>query len=105
MEISIPQIEKLKTLWATPIGIEENDLIARIWPNPATDVIIVEFKGYEKVESISLISPEGKEIKNTKIGKSIDRVQVSVSEFQAGIYFLRIILSDGRVVSRKVIVK
>jgi hypothetical protein len=44
-EISIPQIEKLKTLWATPIGIEENDLIARIWPNPAEDLIFVEFKG------------------------------------------------------------
>jgi hypothetical protein len=104
-EISIPQIEKLKTQWATPIGIEENDLIARIWPNPATDVILVEFKGHEKIESISLISPEGKEMKNTKIGKSIDRVQVSVSEFPSGIYFLRIILSDGRVVNRKVIVK
>ncbi len=104
-EISIPQIEKLKTLWATPIGIEENDLIAGIWPNPSTDVIMVEFKGYEKIESISLISPVGKEIKNTKIGKSIDRVQVSVSEFPSGIYFLRIILNDGRVVSRKVIVK
>jgi len=104
-EISIPQIETLKAQWATPIGIEENNLIARTWPNPATDVIMVEFKGYEKIESISLISPEGKEMKNTKIGKSIDRIQVAVSEFPAGIYFLRIILSDGRVVSRKVIVK
>jgi hypothetical protein len=103
-EISIPQIEKLKTQWATPIGIEENDLIARIWPNPAPDVIMVEFKGYIKVESISLISPEGKELKKSQIGKSIDRVQISVSEFPAGIYFLRIILNDGRMVSRKVIV-
>jgi hypothetical protein len=64
----------------------------------------VEFKGYIKVESISLISPEGKELKKSQIGKSIDRVQISVSEFPAGIYFLRIILNDGRMVSRKVIV-
>jgi hypothetical protein len=104
-EISIPQIEMLKTQWATPIGIEENDLIAGIWPNPSTDVIMVEFKGYEKIESISLISPEGKEMKKSQIGKSIDRIQVLVSEFPSGIYFLRIILSDGRMLSRKVIVK
>ncbi len=104
-EISIPQIELLKNQWATPFGIEENDLIARIWPNPATDAFIVEFKRYEKIRSISLISVDGREMKKIQTGKSIDRVQVSVSMFPAGIYFLRVIMNDGRIVSRKVLIK
>lgn len=104
-EISIPQIEKLKTQWATPIGIEENDLISKIWPNPATDVIFIRFKENEKIQTISLISPDGKEMRSTQPGKRTDRVQVTVSEYPAGIYFLRIILNDGRIVGRKVIVK
>lgn len=104
-EISIPQIEILKNQWATPFGIEESDLIAGIWPNPATDVFIVEFKRDEKIRSISLISVDGREMKKIQTGKSIDRVQVSVSMFPAGIYFLRVMMNDGRIVSRKVLIK
>jgi len=104
-EISIPQIEKLKTQWATPFGFEENDPIAGIWPNPATDEIFVELKGYKKIQRISLISPDGKELKNFKTPKSIDRIQISVAELPAGTYLLKIIVNDGRTVSRKVIVK
>jgi hypothetical protein len=104
-EISIPQIEKLKNQWATPFGIEENEPIAAVYPNPATDVVFVEFKGHENARSISLISPEGKELKNFKTVKSIDRIQVSVAELPAGTYLLKIIVNDGRTVSRKVIVK
>ncbi|MHC1777452.1 MAG: LamG-like jellyroll fold domain-containing protein [Lentimicrobium sp.] len=104
-EISIPQIEKLKTQWATPIGIEENDLISGIWPNPATDMIFVEFKRNEKIEGISLISPDGKDMKYNKIAKITDRIRISVSEFPAGMYILRIVMNDGRIVSRKIVIK
>lgn len=103
-EISIPQIGQLKNQWATPMGIEENDPIAGIWPIPATDMIYVEFKKIEKIQSFSLISQEGKELTNFKTGKSTVRIQISVAEFPAGICFLRIILNDGRIVNRKVLV-
>ncbi|KAF5064425.1 Concanavalin A-like lectin/glucanases superfamily protein [anaerobic digester metagenome] len=104
-EISIPQIEKLKTQWATPFGIEENDPVAGIWPNPATDEIFMELKGREKIQSILLITPEGKELRNIAAGIWTDRIQISVSELPPGICFLKIITNDGRIVSRKVIVK
>ena len=104
-EISIPQIEILKNQWATPFGIEANEPISGIYPNPATDVVFVEFKGHDNARSISLISPDGKELKNFKTAKSIDRIQISVAELPAGTYLLKIIVNDGRMVSRKVIVK
>ena len=44
-EISIPQIEKLKTQWATPFGFEENDPVARIYPNPSNGDFVIELTG------------------------------------------------------------
>lgn len=103
-EIPIPQIEKLKDEWATPYGIEENELITGLWPNPATDEIFVKFKKDERIHGISLISLDGREIKRLKTDRSTDHIQLSVRELPAGIYFLKITISSGQVISRKVMV-
>jgi len=104
-EIPVPQIENLKNEWATPAGIEENELIARIYPNPAKDVIFVEFTDITKIENISMIAPDGREITNSQIGKRLDRIQIAIPQIPAGFYFLRITMADGRVVNRKIVIK
>ena len=54
-EIPVPQIEKLKNLWLTSAGIEEDNYTAEIYPNPADDFIMVQMKVAAEVQSLSLI--------------------------------------------------
>jgi len=42
-EIPVPQIAKLNTLWATTSGIDETELFSSLYPNPATDIVYIDF--------------------------------------------------------------
>jgi hypothetical protein len=61
-EIPVKQVENLKNQWATPAGISENESFTRIYPNPAEDVIYIEFAGKSGAQKVSLLSSEGREI-------------------------------------------
>ena len=60
-EIPVAQVEQLKNQWATPAGMIDNELIARIYPNPAEEVIYIEFTDTIRAEHISLFASDGRE--------------------------------------------
>jgi hypothetical protein len=104
-EIPVKQIEQLKNQWATPAGIEENDGIARIYPNPAHEVITIEFAGIVQTKEISLYAPDGREISHNQINSMNSKIEIRIPPHSAGIYLLRIVLDNGSVVSRKIIAR
>jgi hypothetical protein len=103
-EIPVAQVEQLKNQWATPAGIGEDDLVARIYPNPAEKVIYVEFTGSIHAEHISLFTPDGREMKDYQVKMQSSGIMIEIPETSVGLHLLRIILKDGRVISRKFII-
>jgi len=104
-EISIPQIEKLKTQWATPIGIEEIDPVARIYPNPSNGDFIIEFTNNEKILGITLAAPDGRQVVFSHFSNFDNRISVNIPQIAPGLYFLSIAIGNGKVTSRKILVK
>lgn len=104
-EIPMRQVEQLKNQWATPAGIEEDQFIARIYPNPAQDVINIEFKGSFQPEQVFLFTGEGKEVKAYPVKMQGSRIAIEIPEVPSGMHMLRIILKDGRIVNRKIIIR
>jgi len=103
-EISIPQVEKLKNQWNTAFGIEEDYVVARIYPNPAKEVIYIEFAGSVEAENISLLDMEGKEVRDYKVKIQGARVAIALPQSSSGLHLLRIDLKDGKVITRKVMI-
>lgn len=71
----------------------------RIFPNPAHDVINVECPGMKQVELFTAI---GTKIAEMSVANG--STTLKVSELSRGIYFLRIIQSDGAIITRKVMI-
>jgi hypothetical protein len=103
-EIPVRQIEQLENQWATPAGTFDEGIVARIYPNPATDMIYVEFNGAEQAERISLFSQDGREIKEYSVETRDSKIAIQIPGAQTGLLLMRIMLNDGRVVSRKIMV-
>ncbi len=103
-EIPVRQIADLKNEWATPAGIAEDDLLERIYPNPVRDVIYIEFKRAFKAEQISLFSADGIPVKVSELKKQDSGMALEVRGASPGLHLLRIVLNDGHIISRKIMI-
>lgn len=104
-EIPITQVERLKTQWASPTGIIDSYMVGRIYPNPAEEVICVEFTDTFHVENISLLTLNGREVSGYNVILMDSSVIIEIPRISTGLYLLRMILKDGRVVTRKIIIR
>lgn len=104
-EIPVPQVEKLKTLWATPIGIEEINPVVRIYPNPSNGNFIIEFTNNEKSLSLTMAAPDGRQVAVGHFKTDDDRISINIPEVAPGLYLLSIALGSGKVINRKILVK
>lgn len=104
-EIPVAQIAQLKNEWANSTGVFSNDLIERIYPNPAERVINVELSGTVEAEKISLFAANGIEVAVYPIKIRGSAISIEIPEICSGLYILKIILKNGRVITKKVIVR
>ena len=104
MNPEFPEIGKLKDQWSTSAGIEEDILTAQIYPNPADDFIKVLLKGSAETVDTQLRTLQGAEIKDYSVNKRVNGIDINVSQVAPGAYVLRIILSDGTIINKKVFI-
>jgi hypothetical protein len=104
-EISVTQVEQLKNQWVSSTGISDDYLIERTYPNPAEDVIYVEFTGIIKVEQISLFTLDGREVPGYQVKMQSSGIMIEIPHPSTGLLLLRMILKDGSVVTRKIIIR
>ncbi len=102
-EIPVSQIGELKNEWATEAGINENQPLAQIYPNPAGDMIYIEFSGTARAEKVSLFTPDGRKVYDCPVKSDDFRISIEIPRHPAGIYLLRIVLNDGNVLTRKIV--
>ncbi len=77
-------------------NIEKLDIGVIVFPNPTTDVVSVDID--ERVFKIDFFDSNGKFIKST-----FETKDIKVSEFQSGLYFIRILLENGTYLEGKVL--
>ena len=104
-EIPVPQVEQLKNQWATPAGIVNIDLIARIYPNPAEAVIYVEFTGSKQVEHIFLFTADGREVSDCQVNVQRSGIMIKIPQTSTGLHLLRIMMNDGSTTTRKIVIR
>ncbi len=104
-EISVTQIGQLKNQWAEPTRIINNDQIARIYPNPAKELIYIEFIGTFYPEYISLFTMDGRELSNYQVKIQNSIIMLEIPQTSSGLHFLKMTMKDGSVLTRKIIIR
>jgi hypothetical protein len=104
-EIPVSQVEKLKNQWATPFGIDENELLANVYPNPSDGMIYITFNSTVKAEQVSLHSSDGRKLANYQPEYQSSPVKIQIPRASPGIYLLKVIMNNGSIISRKIILK
>jgi hypothetical protein len=104
VEIPPTQIETLKNQWPTIVRNLNDNQIERIYPNPAERQINIELKGSEEPEAISIFTGTGVEVQDFQIQIQGSNVHIEIPPSRSGIYILKIILKDGKLVTRKVVI-
>ncbi len=74
----------------------------KIFPNPVSNVLTV--KGFEKSKEVLILNIEGKIIEKHSIDPVKTELEIDVSGFQTGLYFLKIV-QDNRTIQRKFLIK
>ena len=105
-EIPLKQIEKLKNEWADPAIVDTlSDPVARIWPNPASNVFYVEFIGAVDLENLVMYSSDGKVALSYPPFNQSTKIRINIPQSFSGVYLLRILLKDGRSSTRKMVIR
>ncbi len=102
-EIPPSQIAQLKYEWLTPTGIIERDIITRIYPNPAHDFVNVEISAGSPIEKATLFSVNGIAIKNYSFLANEGSINIKIDKQSPGIYLLRVMLKDGQMLNKKIV--
>jgi len=104
-EIPVKQVEQLKNQWAISTVDSLADPVARIYPNPAREAIFIEFTGKIDIENISLFASDGRKVFEYQPNTQSSAIKIDIPATFTGLYLLRIILKDGRVAIRKIIIR
>ncbi len=90
--------QKCESVTATQVGINDPGLsrLINVYPNPAKDVLNIEFSGVKGKISIQLVNMLGSVVRQTSIeDASAQNIQaISLADLQSGVYFVRI--SDSK---------
>tara|TARA_B110000908_G_scaffold160070_1_gene202917 strand:- start:483 stop:1355 length:873 start_codon:yes stop_codon:yes gene_type:complete len=74
-------------------SIEENTVVANVYPNPAADVLNITASN--EVSTVSIIGMDGKAISTTDVNGTT--TSVNISALNAGVYFYEVVTANGTV--------
>ncbi len=105
VEIPVSQIEQLKNRWPTVAGNIAADPIIRIYPNPTERIIHIEINALVQPQHILLYTASGTEVTGVQVKIQSSEIQIEIPPSCSGIYLLRMILDDGQIISKKIIIR
>lgn len=91
--VALALISALEEALTVSVPESSNVEMFRVYPNPAGDIISIEFKSIEKAGTTSEISIHnsfGSEIYREKVFIHFDSIQIDTSYFISGVYFLTV---------------
>jgi hypothetical protein len=105
VEIPPAQIMELKNQWPTDVRVLQSDPIISIYPNPADRVIHVELDSRLEPVYASLFSVEGIDMTGYQFKIQNSELRMEIPPSLSGIFLLRVLLKDGRAITRKIIIR
>ncbi len=83
------------------------NLFLNAWPNPATDIIRLEYELPANTRSarLNLADSNGRPVKNFRIDSHSDHVALDVNDLSSGVYFYFIEYDNLRSISKKIVVR
>lgn len=89
-------------------GIESKDAVQEIqlYPNPASDKLLVSCSFSCELSAVKLFNFSGQEVAIKGLGKKVDKLsyQLDISSLPKGIYFLQV-QSSNKIITRKLVVQ
>jgi hypothetical protein len=73
-----------------------------IYPNPVSEYLTINLSQSDNVSSIQLYSIDGRMVNDIRQQDISNRNQINVSQYENGMYLLRVIHTDGEVSSQKI---
>ena len=94
------------SVFSASISDKQQDVLLKAWPNPASEVIRLEYELPADVKSASLIvyDSSGRKIKDFVIDSHSDHIALNVNDLTAGTYLYNIEYDNLRSQSKKIIV-
>lgn len=89
----------------TPTGIQSNSASAAIsfYPNPTSGIFKID--GISAAgKSILLLNNLGQVVKEYEIKNELAPLEIDVTELTTGIYFCRVITSEGQIITHKIVI-
>ena len=105
VEIPPAQIVELKNQWPTDARVLQGDPNLRIYPNPADRVIHVELDSRFEPVYAALFSVEGIEVTDYQFKIQNSELRIEIPPALSGLFLLRVVLKDGRAITRKIIIR
>lgn len=84
---------------ATIVGVDENDLSIKIYPNPVSDHLTINMS--QSIEAISIYDCTGAKIREERVKSN--SYKLNTSSFTSGIYLFRI-ATHNRVITKQVVI-
>jgi len=100
---AVQAVSPLFTIFKMVTGIEDEIFSSQIkvYPNPTSETLLVQFPENAKIESIRLLNPLGQEILQTKT-KLGETISLDLSAYASGVYYLYVV-SDKKVGIKKIV--
>lgn len=76
-----------------------------VYPNPASSDLTIYMEGLQSATSLTLLSPEGKVLRQQELKRSAPQQSWSVAELPTGVYFLRLDTEQGFSVKKVTVVR
>jgi mRNA-degrading endonuclease HigB of HigAB toxin-antitoxin module len=104
--LSIPRIEAISN--STVQSLDNESVSLDVYPNPASTFVKVNFSiNNDELVNISLYNSLGEivtNIDNTIVAKGNHTSTIDVSNFETGVYYVKMILSNNSVIIKKVVI-
>ncbi len=94
-------------VFSASIYDKQQDVLLNAYPNPATDVLRLEYELPANVKSarLNLLDSSGKPVKNFQIDGHSDHLALSVNDLSSGVYLYYIEYNNIRSASKRIVIQ
>jgi len=95
------------SVFSASISDKPQDILLHAWPNPASEIIRLEYElpANVKSASLSVYDTNGRKVKNFAIDSHSDHIAMNVDDLAAGTYLYNIEYNNQRTSSKKIVVQ
>ncbi len=87
-------------------GLEETDLLLQVYPNPVTsNLVSVEVRAAEPTAHVQILNALGQPVfkESLQLDETNRKIEINTSNWTKGIYFVRVELPSGTILTKKLI--